>query len=344
MGELRTISMEKSKLREEQLRKEQAMEERRKRELREKRRKQQKIRFFAVWSFIILTGLLIVLLLVSAISNVFSGEEETTTAKKQNTNIVEISFDPSSYIFTEDMYRYENSAEMLNKLSALKDDVNGYDKIIDFMLSNEAAYPESLIKLVTKSPEALEFAVVYPFMQGESDSRTVDLTNDYKEGQIPYLMQWDSRWGYVVYGDDTIALDGCGPTCLSMVTVGLTGNVMWSPIRVARISMEQGYYVKGTGTAWALMSEGCEKMGLKAKEIGLAKDEMINEITSGRPIIASMAPGDFTDAGHFIVIDEYKDGMFYVKDPNNKENSQKGWTYDQLNGQIKNMWSYRVID
>ena len=54
-----------------------------------------------------------------------------------------------------------------------------------------------------------------------------------------------------------------------------------------------------------------------------------------------MAPGDFTDAGHFIVIVRYEDGLFYVHDPNSKKNTEVGWSYETLKTQIKNMWSYR---
>ena len=105
--------------------------------------------------------------------------------------------------------------------------------------------------------------------------------------------------------------------------------------------MENEYYVDGVGTAWTLMYEGCEAMGISGKEIPLSEEVMRGELKAGRPIIASMAPGDFTDAGHFIVIVDYKDGLFYVHDPNSKKNTEVGWSYETLKTQIKNMWSYR---
>ena len=69
---------------------------------------------------------------------------------------------------------------------------------------------------------------------------------------------------------------------------------------------------------------------------------MSGEVLAGHPIIASMAPGNFTDAGHFIVIVGYENGEFLVNDPNSLINSEKKWSYETLRGQIKNMWSYRV--
>lgn len=346
MGELRTISMEKSKIREEQLRKERAAAERRRKELREKKRRMRRIRFFAVWSTIICSGLIAVLLIVSAITGENKSDNGNITASGQNdpagNDKIEVSFDSSMYTFTEDMYKFENSNAILERLENLKSSQNGLSDVIDFMLENEKAYPENLIKLVTKAPEAIPFAVEYPFKRGQKNDIVVDISEDYTAGEIPLLIQWDSRWGYVSYGDDIIALDGCGPTCLSMVAVGLTGNIRWTPVRIARMSEQNGYYMSGQGTAWSLMFEGCKNMGLEAKEIALSEEVMAAELRAGHPIIASMAPGDFTDAGHFIVLVDYEDEKFVVNDPNSHKNSEKKWTYEKIKDQIKNMWSYRL--
>ena len=53
-----------------------------------------------------------------------------------------------------------------------------------------------------------------------------------------------------------------------------------------------------------------------------------------------MKPGDFTQAGHFIVIYAYEDGVFRVHDPNSIVRSEKTWDYDTLKGQISNLWSF----
>lgn len=342
MGELKTITMEKSKAREEQLKRERLEIERRKREIREKRRKMRRIRFVAAWTSIICVTLIVLILIVSGISGLIKDDEENTTEKESNKEVTEEVFDPSVYQFSEEMYKYENSVEILERFENLKSTKSELSAKVEFMLQHEKAYPENLLKLVSKSPETIDFALEYPFKAGQDDTIVVDLSSDYVEGEIPHLLQWDDRWGYVKYGENTIALDGCGPTCLSMVAVGLTGNVRWTPVRISRMSMENDHYAEGQGTAWTLMYEGCEMMGLTAKVIGLSEEEMVRELNNNRPIIASMAPGDFTDAGHFIVIVDYKNGEFYVNDPNSKKNSAVGWSYDRLKSQIKNMWSYTL--
>ncbi len=345
MGELDTISV-KNEARKQQLERERELEIRRKRVLRKKQKKRQLIRYYCLCaSTVMILFTMIVLVFNAALNNdTDAPRENTTNVNEESGDAAEVGFDPSIYTFTSTMYKYDNTIEILERLENLKSSRSDIADKIQFIADNQKAYPENLIKLISKSPEAIDFALEYPFKRGQSNSMVVDISQDYKEGEIPLLIQWDDRWGYVSYGDDIIALDGCGPTCLSMVTVGLTGNVKWTPVRVARISEQNGHYVEGQGTAWTLMYEGCRQLGLEAKVIGLAENEMAAELKAGRPIIASMAPGDFTDAGHFIVFTDYKDGKFYVNDPNSRKNSEVSWEYDRIKTQIKNMWSYKVIE
>ncbi len=158
--------------------------------------------------------------------------------------------------------------------------------------------------------------------------------------QFPLFLQWDKRWGYVSYGGSMIGLSGCGPTCLSMVLVSLTGQSDQTPDAVARFSEERGYYVEGSGTAWSLMTEGASLLGLYARELSLDETVMKSALDSGNPIICSMGPGDFTTQGHFIMIYGYDENGFWINDPNCIARSGKSWTFDTLRGQIKNLWAY----
>ena len=51
-----------------------------------------------------------------------------------------------------------------------------------------------------------------------------------------------------------------------------------------------------------------------------------------------MLPGDFTDDGHFIIIDKYDAAGFSVLDPNSPERSAR-WSFERLGGQIANLWA-----
>ena len=153
------------------------------------------------------------------------------------------------------------------------------------------------------------------------------------------MLQWDQRWGYVSYGSSDIALSGCAPTCLSMVIVGLTGNHNATPNKIAKYAQDNGYYLKGTGTSWSLLTEGASYLGVEGREISLSKKTVQTALQQGQPIICSVGPGDFTTEGHFIVLTGMKYGKIKVNDPNCIRRSCL-WDYEVLEPQIKNLWAY----
>lgn len=201
--------------------------------------------------------------------------------------------------------------------------------------------PALLRELLERNPETYEFVAGYP---GSYDQH-VDLSQDYTPGEIPHLFQWDTRWGYYLYGgdrvEDLLGLSGCGPTALSMVIIGMTGNTSWNPAAVAEYAAEAGYVTENDGTAWALMSEGSSHFGLQAQDVALWEDTMIQALEDS-PLICALGPGDFTQVGHYIVITAYEDGAFRILDPNSKANSEKSWTYKALEPQIKAIWSFTL--
>lgn len=200
-------------------------------------------------------------------------------------------------------------------------------------------YPEELVALLKRNAETEEFVLQYP-LKKDFFSRDA-LTECLRKEEVPLLMQWDSRWGYSVYGDGIMGLTGCGPTCLSMVAIHLLQDAELTPLYIADYAERNGYYVDGTGTAWTLMSEGARVLGLNVQEVSLDKNKVMKYLKQGRPIIASMGPGDFTGTGHFIVFVGAEDGKIRVNDPNSKEKSEKLWEFDDIKYQIKNMWAYK---
>ena len=208
-------------------------------------------------------------------------------------------------------------------------------------LRSHQEYPESLAELLENNPETAEFVRDYGKEAGIS--HTIDLTNEIHPGEIPLFIQWDERWGYELYGNEMIAVDGCGPTSLAMVLAGLTQDASWSPLRVAEFAQENGYYVDGSGSSWSLMSDGASSLGLKAKVLSLDKGVIQKELNEGHPIICIMGPGDFTSSGHFIVLTGLNDdGTVRVNDSNSRINSKKSWDLDRIMGQIRNLWSYSL--
>ena len=208
------------------------------------------------------------------------------------------------------------------------------------ILDHSRRYPDELLTLLSKRPETLDFVLQYPEYKDLPEPQ-VEFGREIKKGTVPLLYQWDIRWGYGRYGDNIMALAGCGPTCLSMVMLGLTGDVKWDPIEIARFSEMEGY-VSQVGTSWELMNVGAEKLGIVSQELPLDENRMIRELKEGHPIICSMRPGDFTDTGHFIVLVDYEKDGFIVHDPNSIDNSKKIWNYEEIRGQIRNLWAFSL--
>lgn len=200
------------------------------------------------------------------------------------------------------------------------------------------AYPEKIIEMLIKNPETEEFVLNYPLKKDNTEECSLE---EYKNtNEIPHLLQWDMRWGYKEYAGDIMALSGCGPVCLSMVAIYLTGNTELTPGYIAEFAEREGYASKNNGTLWLLMSEGAQKLGLTSKEIPLHKNSMINALREGSPLILIMKPGDFTTEGHFIVITDYSDEGFSVLDPNSEARSSRKWTYEKIENQINNIWAF----
>ena len=196
-------------------------------------------------------------------------------------------------------------------------------------------WPQSLISLLERNPETKDFVLGYPHREKLSE----EAFSPEEDGTVPLLMQWDPRWGYETYGSDYLTITGCGPTCLAMAGLHLTGDTHFRPDRVASFAQRNGYYASGYGSSWTLISEGAQQLGLAAKELPLVKKKITDALEEGFPVILAMGPGDFTSSGHYILLTGLEEGLFRVNDPNSYINSEKLWSYEELESQIRNIWA-----
>lgn len=226
--------------------------------------------------------------------------------------------------------------EVLAKLEEL----GAKNALIEKITQNTQLYPDNMLEALANNPEMADFVSGYP----EAEKGAAGgLTEQEKKQEYPLFLQWDPRWGYASYGDDSnIGLAGCGPVSLSMALYYLTKDDTLTPDKIASYSMEHGYYMSGTGTAWALMKEVPPLYGVKVNQPGINEQIMKAELDKGNVIICAMRPGDFTAAGHFIVIYGYDKKGFKVNDPNCVARSRRSWSYEQIGNQIKNLWSFSV--
>lgn len=231
-----------------------------------------------------------------------------------------------------DRPRERTMEQVWERLSQLAEE----DERIAGILENSYKYPDKLLEALANNPEMTDFVMGYEENAGRVSGT---LTQDEMKQDFPLFLQWDPRWGYGDYGDGSnIGLAGCGPTCLSMALFYLTGDESLTPDRMAEYSMKNGYYISGTGTAWALLQDVPEQYGISVSQPKAEENTMKTALDNGSVIICSMGPGDFTAAGHFIVIYGYDKKGFLVNDPNCVARSRQTWSFSDLKGQIKNIW------
>ena len=195
-------------------------------------------------------------------------------------------------------------------------------------------YPQSLIELFERNPETEGFVLNYPFHKDKKP----DISGLDRE-TVPLFLQWDPMWGYRRYGSDFLAVTGCGPTCLAMVGYYLTGDENMTPDAIAKFAQRNGYYEKGYGSSWTLISKGGVDLGLTVKELPLVEKKISDALEEGNPVILALGPGDFTSSGHYIVLTGVEEAGYRVNDPNSRVNSEKLWTYEALEDQIRNIWA-----
>ena len=156
---------------------------------------------------------------------------------------------------------------------------------------------------------------------------------------MPYLYQTDPLWSTKPYGGDTVRVNGCGPTCLTMAYVALAGRDDMTPADMAAFAERGGYTVDGM-TAWSFMTEGAAQLGLTSEELPADASQVRAALEAGSVVIASVRPGDFTTTGHFIVLAGLaEDGTVIVHDPNSAERTHATWDIERVLGQASNLWA-----
>lgn len=206
-----------------------------------------------------------------------------------------------------------------------------------FVYQNADQYSTELLLSGANNPEMADF--LYGYLTADT-TVTGGITPEETPESRPLFLQYDVRWGYMIYGTDgNMASSGCGPTCVSMAVYYLTKDPTHTPDAVARYSLEKGHYVSGVGTAWSLISSYPRSLGLSSYQISWSEAALKAQLDKGRILICSVRQGNFTSSGHFIVIHGYDENGFKINDPKCVYRSGLSWTYEQIKKDIKATWT-----
>lgn len=228
-----------------------------------------------------------------------------------------------------------SSADFDYQRAALVGKHSKRDLLQVFQYAKTQEVPASLLDNLKLNPETLEFVLNYPQLVNAEPPAELTAPSLVHNG-IPHLLQFDMRWGAANYGDEPLALSGCGPTVVSMLVYGLTGDKTCTPYAVSQYAFQKGLY-SDQGTSWDMFTWGLEHYGLKGTQIkNPTRSAIINQLKAKRPIVASMKPGDFTILGHFIILTGLDaQGNIIVNDPNSVQRTNRSWEPEVLVPQIK---------
>ena len=195
--------------------------------------------------------------------------------------------------------------------------------------------------------ESLLSSVASQHIEASSNSASVSVSggsginkNWTDDANFAYFNQ-SGGWGDYRYssgGKNTMGASGCGPTAMAMVMTSLGYDV--NPSKAADWSADHGYH-SGGGTDHGFFTSYANEMGITNKELNVSNDSIKTALSNGDLVILNVAPGDFTNYGHFIVARGYdtNSDRVLIADPNHTSNNA-WWDLTRVTNQTKGCWAY----
>ena len=292
---------------------------------------------------LLIIGIVLVAVLVATGIDMLKHKLGTSTPTKTTTKTTtKTSTSTSKTKSTATASKTVTKEEKIKKLEAIKGKLNSQEaERLDYIIKNIDSYPDTLIDLVARNHETVDFVYSYKDREKYNNRKlSADINSSYYvDGDVPLFLQWDRRWGYRTYGKEMIGLSGCGPTSLAMVIRHFDSDSTVNPYDVAKYSQDNGYVSADNFTSWKLFETGLSKYGLESQDVIPVEAKMKKALDDNKILIVSVKPGTFTERGHIIVIKGYnKNGDFLINDPNSIVNTNKTWSFDELKSEIRKIW------
>lgn len=151
-----------------------------------------------------------------------------------------------------------------------------------------------------------------------------------------YYSQLDPEWCTYAYGNGTIGTSGCGITCMAMC-VATFADTSVTPPDMAELSMENGGYVSGQGSAMSIVvNVAAKQYDLRYKSISASEIEQYIEKYDAL-VIWGCRKGAFSssNAGHVMIIRDASEGEYLLADPAHEERNTVKYELSDITSQAK---------
>ena len=213
------------------------------------------------------------------------------------------------------------SADMAKEFSTVLDRNDLFAKIA---LNADAVGDTRLLELALREPDAIAYVAGYAEKNAPKGASAYG--DSASKGYYPKLFNWDTRWGYVTYGDGPMGLTGSGPTALSMAYIGLTGKTDQTPDALAKKATENEGIDKVYDTTPEFMVNTAEELGLEVEELSASSENMSENLQSGTAILVQLRERSLTDEAHWaLAVGRNLDGSINLYDPTSSAVSEHPW-------------------
>lgn len=196
---------------------------------------------------------------------------------------------------------------------------------LKWIAAHAADYKDPKIpELALKHPEAIDFVANYPSSDGQAKS----YSDTVEKGTAPKLYTWDTRWGATTYGSSILAVNGSGPTAVSMAYMGLVGKGDKTPSDVAELVTAANDATGESGMHSDFIENHLDKLGLRAQSYDSSAANINALLDQGTYLLAEVKANAFGDGApaHWVLIaSENADGSVMVYDPTSPEVSSHPW-------------------
>ena len=186
--------------------------------------------------------------------------------------------------------------------------------------------------LEDQSPDEVESKGKLVLLPKRSSSWRGTLPSDDRGMMIPIVYQFDYKAAVCTIDDvpRSVATSGCGAASVSMVIAYLTGNTEQTPYSLFYRAVQNGRY-RGSGLDHQTLSWLLRENGVKSQWISNSADAIQRALEEGKPVIAHMGPGTFTQSGHYIVLRGVtEDGAILLNDPNSAARTGTAYSIETL--------------